>query len=118
MARGRKGGRETAPNSAATRAGPPPHRARRRAGPVEIPAEALVEREPVTVLCSEKGWVRAVKGHNVSAAEQKYKEGDGPRFAIAAETTDRLIVFGANGRFYTIGVDRLPGGRGQGEPFG
>ncbi len=85
--------------------------------PVEIPAEAMVEREPVTVLCSEKGWVRAVKGHNFSAAEQKYKEGDGPRFAVAAETTDRLIVFATNGRFYTIGIDRLPGGRGQGEPL-
>jgi len=85
--------------------------------PVEIPAEALVEREAVTVLCSEKGWIRAIKGHNVSAAEQKYKEGDGPRFAVAAETTDRLIVFGSNGRFYTIGVDRLPGGRGNGEPL-
>jgi len=85
--------------------------------PIEIPAEALVEREAVTVLCSAKGWIRAVRGHNVSAAEQKYKEGDGPLFAVAAETTDRLIVFGTNGRFYTIGVDRLPGGRGQGEPL-
>ncbi|HEY1433245.1 MAG TPA: DNA topoisomerase IV subunit A [Stellaceae bacterium] len=85
--------------------------------PIEIPAEALVEREPVTVLCSVKGWIRAVKGHNVSAAEQKYKEGDAPRFAVAAETTDRLIIFGSNGRFYTIGVDRLPGGRGHGEPL-
>jgi topoisomerase-4 subunit A len=71
----------------------------------------------VTVLCSAKGWIRAVKGHNVSAAEQKYKEGDAPRFAVAAETTDRLIVFGTNGRFYTLGVDRLPGGRGHGEPL-
>src|SRR6266403_197685 len=85
--------------------------------PIEIPAEALVEREAVTVLCSAKGWIRAVKGHNGSSAEQKYKEGDAPRFAIAAETTDRLIIFGNNGRFYTIGVDRLPGGRGQGEPL-
>jgi topoisomerase-4 subunit A len=85
--------------------------------PIEIPAEALVEREPVTVLCSAKGWIRAVKGHNVSAVEQKYKEGDAPRFAVAAETTDRLIVFGTNGRFYTLGVDRLPGGRGHGEPL-
>jgi len=85
--------------------------------PVEIPAEALVEREAVTVLCSEKGWIRAVKGHSVSVAEQKYKEGDGPRFAVAAETIDRLIIFGTNGRFYTIGVDRLPGGRGHGEPL-
>jgi topoisomerase-4 subunit A len=85
--------------------------------PIEIPAEALVEREPVTVLCSAKGWIRAVKGHNASAAEPKYQDGDAPRFAVAAETTDRLIVFGTNGRFYTIGVDRLPGGRGHGEPL-
>jgi topoisomerase-4 subunit A len=85
--------------------------------PVEIPAEALVEREAVTVLCSAKGWIRAIRGHNVSAAEQKYKEGDAPRFAVAAETTDRLMVFGTNGRFYTLGVDRLPGGRGHGEPL-
>jgi topoisomerase IV subunit A len=85
--------------------------------PVDIPAEALIEREPVTVLCSEKGWIRAVKGHNGPAAEQKYKEGDRPRFAVAAATTDRLIVFATNGRFYTIGVDRLPGGRGHGEPL-
>ena len=69
------------------------------------------------MLCSAKGWIRAVRGHNVSAAELKYKEGDAPRFVVAAETTDRLIVFGTNGRFYTLGVDRLPGGRGHGEPL-
>src|SRR4029077_7447632 len=85
--------------------------------PIEIPAEALVEREAVTVLCSAKGWIRAVKGHNGSSAEQKYKEGDAPRFAIAAATTDRLLIFGSSGRFYTLGIDRLPGGRGQGEPL-
>ncbi len=84
---------------------------------VEIPAEAQIEREPVTVLCSRKGWIRAVKGHAVIAAEQKYKEGDGPRFTAPAETTDRLMIFGSNGRFYTLGIDRLPGGRGQGEPL-
>jgi topoisomerase-4 subunit A len=84
---------------------------------VEIPPAALVEREPVTVLCSQKGWIRAVKGHGAAAADQKYKEGDGPRFAVAAETTDRLMIFGSNGRFYTLGADRLPGGRGQGEPL-
>ena len=66
--------------------------------------------------CSQKGWIRAVKGHGV-AAEQKYKEGDGPRFTVTAETTDRHRYFGSNGRFYTIAVDRLPGGRGQGEPL-
>ncbi|MGD9614690.1 MAG: DNA topoisomerase IV subunit A [Alphaproteobacteria bacterium] len=85
--------------------------------PVAIPAAALVEREPVTVLLSQKGWVRAVRGHGVNPAEQKYKEGDGPRFAVPAETIDRLLVFASNGRFYTIAADRLPGGRGQGEPL-
>src|SRR3954452_23570238 len=83
---------------------------------IEIPAAALVEREPITVLCSQKGWIRAVKGHGVST-DQKYKEGDGPRFAVTAETTDRLMICGTNGRFYTIPADRLPGGRGQGEPL-
>jgi topoisomerase-4 subunit A len=82
-----------------------------------VPVEALVEREPVTVLCSEKGWIRTVKGHNGAAAEVKYKEGDAPRFVVPVETTDRLVVFGTNGRFYTLPVDRLPGGRGHGEPL-
>jgi topoisomerase-4 subunit A len=85
--------------------------------PVDIPATALIEREAVTILCSEKDWIRTVKGHNIAGAEQRYKEGDGPRFAVPAETTDRLIIFGSNGRFYTLGVDRLPSGRGQGEPL-
>src|SRR5438105_1932827 len=85
--------------------------------PVEIPPAALVEREAVTVLLSQKGWIRAVKGHAVVAAEQKYKEGDGPRFTVPAETTDRLIIFASNGRFYMLPADRLPGGRGQGEPL-
>jgi topoisomerase-4 subunit A len=84
---------------------------------VDIPAAALIEREPVTVLCSQKDWIRAVKGHGAGAAEQRYKEGDGSRFAVDAETTDRLMIFGSNGRFYTLGVDKLPGGRGQGEPL-
>jgi topoisomerase-4 subunit A len=85
--------------------------------PIDIPMTALIEREAVTVLCSEKDWIRTVRGHNVVAAEQRYKEGDGPRFAVPAETTDRLMIFASNGRFYTLGVDRLPSGRGQGEPL-
>jgi topoisomerase-4 subunit A len=84
---------------------------------VIVPLEALVEREPVTVVCSEKGWIRAMKGHGILPAELKYKEGDRGRFAIEAETTDKLIVFGTNGRFYTIGCDKLPSGRGHGEPL-
>jgi topoisomerase IV subunit A len=83
----------------------------------EIPAAARIEREAVTVLCSAKGWVRWVKGHNLEAGEPRYKEGDGPRFALAAESTDRILLFATNGRFYTLAVDRLPGGRGQGEPL-
>jgi topoisomerase-4 subunit A len=85
--------------------------------PVLVPVEALVEREPVTVLCSAKGWIRAAKGHNLALGEIRYKEGDEPRFAIEAETTDKLLVFASNGRFYTLAVDKLPGGRGHGEPL-
>ena len=84
---------------------------------VDVPAEALVEREPVTVLCSAKGWIRAVKGHNIPLADMKYKEGDEERFVIQASTTDKLMVFATNGRFYTVSVDKLPGGRGHGEPL-
>jgi topoisomerase-4 subunit A len=84
---------------------------------VVVPVEALIEREPVTVLCSAKGWIRAARGHSLALGELKYKEGDGPRFAIEAETTDRLLLFATDGRFYTLAVDKLPGGRGHGEPL-
>ncbi len=84
---------------------------------IMVPVEALVEREPVTVLCSEKGWIRTIKGHTPNLTDVKHKDGDGPRFAITAETTDRLLVFATNGRFYTLQVDKLPGGRGHGEPL-
>jgi topoisomerase-4 subunit A len=83
---------------------------------VIIPLEAVVEREPVTIVCSGKGWIRALKGHVQESDEIKYKEGDRDRFFLHAETTDKLLVFGTNGRFYTLGVDKLPGGRGHGEP--
>ncbi|HYB54922.1 MAG TPA: DNA topoisomerase IV subunit A [Alphaproteobacteria bacterium] len=83
----------------------------------EVPLEAYVEREPVTVICSEKGWIRSVKGHLADASELKYKEGDRGKFIIPAETTDKLLVFATNGRFYTLGCDKLPGGRGFGEPL-
>ncbi len=82
-----------------------------------VPVEAIIEREQVTVICSAKGWVRTIKGHTVDAATLKYKEGDTSRFIVAAETTDKLLAFATNGRFYTIGVDKLPGGRGHGEPL-
>jgi topoisomerase-4 subunit A len=84
---------------------------------VEVPLEAMIEREPITVVCSEMGWVRALTGHIDLTRELKFKDGDAPRFIFHAETTDKLLVFGANGRFYTIGAVNLPGGRGMGEPL-
>jgi topoisomerase IV subunit A len=83
----------------------------------DVPVEALVEREPVTVLCSAKGWIRAAKGHNLALGDIKYKEGDEDRFVVQASTTDKLLVFATNGRFFTLPVDKLPGGRGHGEPL-
>ena len=89
--------------------------------PAEIAAavEDFIEREPVTIICSEKGWIRAAKGHldDKAVADLKFKEGDGPRFAVQAQSIDKILVFGTNGRFYTLGCDRLPGARGHGEPI-
>ena len=84
----------------------------------EIPLEAMIEREPITVILSQRGWIRAMKGHVdlASAETAKFKEGDGPAFAFHAQTTDKLLLACANGRFYTLGADKLPGGRGFGEP--
>ncbi len=83
---------------------------------VEVLEEALMEKEPVTVICSDKGWIRAMKGHGVEPKDLKYKEGDKGKFVIDAMTTDKLIAFATNGRFYTIAGDKLPPGRGFGEP--
>ncbi|MDV7271130.1 DNA topoisomerase IV subunit A [Thioclava sp. A2] len=82
----------------------------------EVPIEAMIEREPITVILSQMGWVRAMKGHNALDAEIKFKDGDGPRFALHAETTDRIVMLGSNGRAYTVLGANLPGGRGNGEP--
>ena len=84
---------------------------------VEVPVEAMVEREPITVIFSEKGWVRTVRGHAAPSEDIKYKEGDRGRFWIHAETTDKLLLFGTNGRFYTLAGDKLPRGRGHGDPI-
>ena len=84
----------------------------------EISLEAFVEREPVTVIMSKRGWIKAMKGHaDLSArADFKFKEGDGPAFAFHAQTTDKILIATANGRFYTLGAEKLPGARGFGEP--
>ena len=83
----------------------------------EAPPEAMIEREPITVVLSRMGWIRALKGHVPLDAEQKFKDGDGPHLALHAETTDRLLILGTNGRFYTLLGAALPGGRGMGEPI-
>ncbi|MFV2093810.1 MAG: DNA gyrase C-terminal beta-propeller domain-containing protein, partial [Hyphomicrobiales bacterium] len=83
----------------------------------DVPIEAMVEREPITVVCSKMGWVRAMKGHIPLETALKFKDGDERRFVFHAETTDRLLVFGSNGRFYTIPAAGLPGGRSMGEPL-
>ena len=84
----------------------------------EINWQAMIEKEPITVILSERGWVRAMKGHIdlASADAVKFREGDGPAYAFHAHTTDRLMLAASTGRFYTLGADKLPGGRGFGEP--
>jgi topoisomerase IV subunit A len=82
-----------------------------------VPIESLIEKEPITIILSEKDWIRAVKGHLDNTADMKFKDGDKHRFSIHAETTDKLLIFSTNGRFFTLGCDKLPGGRGHGEPL-
>ncbi|MDB4125347.1 DNA topoisomerase IV subunit A [Amylibacter sp.] len=83
----------------------------------EVPIEAMIEKEPITIVCSSMGWVRAMKGHVDLTQDLKYKDGDEKRFVFHAETTDKLLMFGGNGRFYTMLCSELPGGRGMGEPI-
>ena len=77
--------------------------------------ESYVEREPITVVCSEKGWLRSFKGHIEPGEAVKYREGDRGRFWVQAETTDKLMIFSTDGRFFTLDCAKLPGGRGNGE---
>ena len=83
----------------------------------DVPIEAMIEREPITIVCSKMGWIRAMTGHIDLNRELKYKDGDGPALIFHAETTDRRLVLGSNGRFYTVSCANLPGGRGMGEPL-
>ncbi|MEO0496382.1 MAG: DNA topoisomerase IV subunit A [Pseudomonadota bacterium] len=79
-------------------------------------AEAMIEREPVTIVLSQKGWIRAMRGHLADMSKVSFKEGDGLKLHFHAETTDRIVLLSTGGRFYTLGADKLPGGRGHGEP--
>ena len=88
------------------------------AGEVEdVPLEAMIEKEPITVVCSQMGWIRAMSGHIDLSRELKFRDGDAPRFVFHAETTDKLLVFDSNGKFFTLSAANLPGGRGMGEPL-
>jgi len=84
---------------------------------LEAVQQAMIEKEPVTVVVSDKGWMRAMKGHQIDPSTLTFKEGDTLKTALPAHTTDKVLVFTTTGKFYTIGVDRLPGGRGHGEPI-
>ena len=103
-------GEDTALGARRTVIGQPPK-------PISIDLdEAMIEKEPITIICSAKGWIKALKGHGHNASELKYKDGDRGRFVMEAQTTDKLLVFGTNGRFYTLSCNELPAGRGFGEP--
>ena len=79
--------------------------------------EDMVEREPITLILSQKGWIRTQKGYGTSAGDVKYKDGDAGKFVLPCYTTDKVLLLSASGRFYTLGADKLPGGRGFGEPL-
>jgi topoisomerase-4 subunit A len=83
----------------------------------EFSMDAMIEKEPVTVILSSRGWIRGAKGHEPLDRDFKFKEGDGPAWAIHAQTTDKLLIALDNGRFYTLGADKLPSARGFGEPI-
>jgi len=83
---------------------------------MEIDIEAFVEKEPITILCSKMGWLRAVKGHQVDLSDIKHKEGDEEQFQLQGQTTDKLLLFSSDGRFYTLPCDKIPRGKGFGEP--
>ncbi len=104
--------------------GPKTALGRRRTGFGEAPAhdvaaieEAMVVREPVTVVVSEKGWIRTLRGHVADLSGVAFKTDDALKFAFPTETTAKMLIFGSNGRFYTLDVAKLPGGRGHGEPL-
>ncbi len=83
----------------------------------KISDDAFIEKEPITVVCSKLGWIRAFKGHHEELADLKFKEGDEASFQFKAMTNDKIIVFGTDGKFYTLACDKLPGGKGHGEPI-
>ena len=84
---------------------------------IHLLQQAMIEKEPITLLLSQKGWIRAMRGHIAEFSSLTFKEGDELKIAFHAETTDKIILFATNGKFYTLSADKLPGGRGHGEPI-
>jgi len=84
---------------------------------IEAIQQAMIEKEPVTVVISEKGWIRALKGHIADTSGLQFKEGDALKVAFPAQTTDKVLIMTTGGKVYTLGADKLPGGRGHGEPL-
>ncbi|MDC0349177.1 DNA topoisomerase IV subunit A [Alphaproteobacteria bacterium] len=82
-----------------------------------IPVEAMVEKEAVTIIFSKKGWIKSLKGHSIELGDVKYKEGDGFASSLKIDTTEKVLFFGEDGRFYTLLAHDIPGGRGFGEPL-
>jgi topoisomerase IV subunit A len=78
--------------------------------------QAMIEKEPVTIVCSEKGWIRAMKGHVEDEATLTFKDGDKAKFVVKASTIDKIMLFSSSGKFFTLEASKLPGGRGHGEP--
>ena len=108
----------------AKRFGPDTPLGRRRSTFADAPShdvgdimEAMIEREPITVVVSQKGWIRALKGHLDDFSKLEFKNDDKLKIAFKAETTDKIIVFSTGGRFFTLEASKLPGGRGAGEPI-
>jgi topoisomerase-4 subunit A len=84
---------------------------------INVPIEAFIEKENITIYYSKQGWIRAVKGHAKEDAVVKYKEGDEEKFIIHANTTNKIILIAENGRFYTLQANKIPRGKGFGEPI-
>ena len=95
---------------------------RRRSSFADAPAievdleQAMIEKEPITVILSDKGWIRSMKGHLDDVSKLEFKQGDGLKRAVKAQTTDKLLLLASNGKVFTLAADQLPGGRGHGEP--
>ncbi len=83
---------------------------------LEAVQQAMIEKEPITVVISEKGWIRAMKGHLTDMSKVAFKEGDALKASFHADSHDKILLFTTNGKFFTLGGDKLPGGRGHGEP--